>query len=167
MNSMYDVFDSVKEKFLKDLSFVDTSKKGDNLSLFLSDLNNDVSFLLDCHNTITHDWQSEIYFNSKKCINDISKWCIYYDGSLFSDAIIDENKQIWINKTNKFKLGNTKRHVNKIFDVGNDYFLFYKIYGKYLFLDKQGLDNQIWTKDMKHLIIKLKKAEFERDAKNN
>lgn len=160
---MYDVFDGVKEKFLNDLSFVNQNVEGQNLLLYLSDHCNDASFLIDCHNTITHDWRSEIFHKSKACINDITKWCIFYNGSLISDAVIDSDKKIWINNSNKFKLGNTKRHVNNIFDVGNDYFLFYKIFGKYLFLEKQGLDNQVWTKDMKHLIIKLKKAEFERD----
>ena len=36
----------------------------------------------------------------------------------------------------------------------------------YQYLIKQGLNNQVWTNDMKDLIIKLKKAEFQRDAKS-
>jgi len=166
IKNMYGVFDSIKEKLISDLSFVDLDNKGDSLLLFLSDINEDVDFLIDCHNTITHDWQSELYKKSKNYINDISKWCVYYDGSLLEDAIITADKKICINNISKLKLGNTKRHVNKIFDVGNDYFLFYKIFGKYLFIEKQGLNNQVWTNDMKDLIIKLKKAEFERDAKS-
>ncbi len=53
--------------------------------------------------------------------------------------------------------------MHKIFDVDTDYFLFYKILGKYLFIEKQGLDNQVWTKEYKEMIIKLKQTEFERD----
>jgi len=166
MTSMYDVFDCVKAKFLENLSFVNENYDGENLLLFLSDKNQDMEFLIDCHNKITHDWQSELYHTSRKYINDLSKWCVYYDGSLLEDAIITADKKICINNVSKIKLGNTKRHVNKIFDVGNDYFLFYKIFGKYLFIEKQGLNNQVWTNDMKDLIIKLKKAEFERDAKS-
>ena len=108
-----------------------------------------------------------------KFINDPSKWCVYYDGSLLHNAIIDDDG-IWLSNSENFKFGNTKRHMHHAFDVDTDYFLFYKILGKYLFLEKQGLDNQVWTGEMKDMIIKLKNAEFERDllrkeldAKNN
>ena len=79
-----------------------------------------------------------------------------------------ENQRIGQNSTSDIhhvngKVGNTKRHMHKIFDVDTDYFLFYKILGKYLFIEKQGLDNQIWTKEYKEMIIKLKQTEFERD----
>ena len=91
----------------------------------------------------------------------MSKWCIYYDGSLLYNAVIDDEKNIKLSNPENFKLGNTKRHAHKIFDVDTDYFLFYKMMGKYLFLEKQGLDNQIWTKDMKDVIIELKRAQLE------
>ena len=48
MKNMYGVFDSIKEKLINDLSFVDLDNKGDSLLLFLSDINEDVDFLIHC-----------------------------------------------------------------------------------------------------------------------
>jgi len=75
--------------------------------------------------------------------------------------VIDVNGKVWLSNPQNFKLGNSKRHGHKLFDVDTDYFLFYKILGKYIFLEKQGLDNQIWTGDMKDLIIELKRTQLE------
>jgi len=174
MNNIYTKpFHIISDDFLNGLDFVKETK-GKKLLSYLADSNNDIDLLIKCHNIISNQWRDKIYTQSMKVINDSTKWCIYYDCSLLSNAIIDEDKNIWLTNLKHFKVGNTKRHMHKIFDVDTDYFLFYKILGKYLFIEKQGLDNQIWTKEYKEMIIKLKQTEFERDylqrqldAKNN
>lgn len=174
MKNIYEQpFEIVSEEFFQGLDFL-TEKDYPKLLKYLADENNDIDLLINCHNIICNQWRDKIFTQAKKVINDNTKWCIYYDNSLLQNAVIDKNKNIWLSNKKHFKMGNTKRHMHKIFDVDTDYFLFYKILGKYLFMEKQGLDNQVWTKDMKDLIIKLKTAEFERDnykrlldAKNN
>lgn len=157
-NFYEETFKSFQKPFLNSLGITGTGK---NLLHFLSDKNQDIEFLLHCHNKITNEWKSKIFETSVEYLDDLSKWCIYYDGSLLHNAVIDNDNNIKLSNPQNFKLGNTKRHAHKIFDVDTDYFLFYKILGKYLFLDKQGLDNQIWTKDKKELIIELKRTKLE------
>lgn len=135
--------------------------EGNRLLPILADKEQDIEFLLYCHNLITHKWRSIIFETARHYIDDLSKWCIYYDGSLLHNAVIDVNGKVWLSNPQNFKLGNSKRHGHKLFDVDTDYFLFYKILGKYIFLEKQGLDNQIWTGDMKDLIIELKRTQLE------
>ena len=149
-----------QKDFTKNLPIIG---EGKNLLHYLSDENEDIEFLLHCHNTITHKWRDVIFQESIKYLNDLSKWCIYYDGSLLHNAVIDDDKNIWLSNPEKFTLGNSKRHAHMLFDVDTDYFLFYKILGKYLFLEKQGLRNQVWTRDMKELIIELKRTQLELD----
>ena len=153
-------FAAVKSLYINELGFC--REDGKKLIHYLADKNNDVDFLLECHNLITHQWRDRMYTLSKKYIDDHSKWCIYYDGSLLHNAVIDDDG-VWLSNSDNFKLGNTKRHVHHLFDVDTDYFLFYKMFGKYLYLEKQGLDNQIWTKDVKDLIIELKRTKLELD----
>lgn len=157
-NFYEETFKSFQKPFLNSLGIIGTGKK---LLHFLSDSNQDIEFLLHCHNIITNEWKSKIFETSVEYLDDLSKWCVYYDDSLLHNAVIDKDNNIKLSNPQNFKLGNTKRHAHKIFDVDTDYFLFYKILGKYLFLDKQGLDNQIWTKDMKELIIELKRTKLE------
>jgi len=164
-------FDLFRNEFIRDLGICQDN--GKRLLPYLADENSDIPFLLECHNTISNQWRDKIYTTSMKYIDDPSKWCIYYEGSLLHNAIIN-NEGIWLSNSKNFKIGNSKRHMHRIFDVDTDYFLFYKILGKYLFLEKQGLNNQIWTKDMKELIIELKLAKLENnyykgllDDKNN
>jgi hypothetical protein len=163
MKNIYEQpYQLVKEEFLNGLDFI-TNTTGQPLLNHLANINNDIEFLIDCHNIISHQWRYKIHLQSRKVINDHTKWIVFYDGSLLHNAIIDDNKKIWLSNTDKFKIGDPKRHMHKVFDVDTDYFLFYKILGKYLFIEKQGLDNQIWTKEYREMIIKLKTAEFERD----
>ena len=129
MKNIYEEpYQLVKEEFLNGLDFI-TNTTGQLLLNHLANINNDIEFLIDCHNIISHQWRYKIHLQSRKVINDHTKWIVFYDGSLLHNAIIDV----------------------------------YKILGKYLFIEKQGLDNQIWTKEYREMIIKLKTAEFERD----
>ena len=153
-------FTDIKHLFISELGFC--RDKGQKLIHYLADKNEDPEFLIECHNLITHQWRDRIYTLSKKYIDDLSKWCIYYDGSLLHNAVIDDDG-IWLSNCDNFKLGNTKRDVHRIFEIDTDYFLFHKMFGKYLFIEKQGLNNQIWTKDMKELIIELKRTKLELD----
>lgn len=155
-----ETFAGFKKNFIDDLEFMGKGKK---LLHVLSNKNQDVEFLLNCHNLITHEWRSRIYKLSTHYLDDMSKWCIYYDGSLLHNAVLDDSGNVCLSGPENFKLGNTKRHAHKLFDVDTDYFLFYKIFGKYLYLEKQGLDNQIWTKEHKEMIIELKRTKLELD----
>jgi len=155
-----EIFKNFRDSFINDLGICKSGTK--KLVHYLSDECDDIQFLIECHNTISHKWKDIIFTTAQKYIDDPTKWCIYYDGSLLHNAVIDSDG-IWLDNTQNFKFGNTKRHMNHVFDVDTDYFLFYKILGKYLFLEKQGLKNQIWTKDMKELIIELKRTQIELD----